>query len=220
PAMDTSDYETEKAKMLRGELYRAFTPGLIAARHRCKVAVHAFNNAGIVSRRRQVELWRAIVEDARPLPPPAPTLEEDEALFEHDPWVESPIRMDYGFNVSVGAGTFINFNCTIIDTCRVVIGERCLFGPNVSLYTGLHPLDGEVRKGTAGPEWGKEIHIGDDCWLAGDVKILAGVTVGKGSTVGAGSVDVPPYCVVVGNPARVLRYLKGSPHYKEEGTSG
>lgn len=57
--MDTPDFEAEKAQMLRGELYRAFTPGLIAARHRCKVAVHAFNNAGIVSRRRQVELWRA-----------------------------------------------------------------------------------------------------------------------------------------------------------------
>jgi acetyltransferase-like isoleucine patch superfamily enzyme len=83
---------------------------------------------------------------------------------------------------------FINSNCVIIDTCLVTIGARTLLGPNVSLYSGTHPLDPALRNGTEGPETGKEIHIGEDCWLAGNVIVLPGVTIGKGATIGAGSV--------------------------------
>lgn len=70
----------------------------------------------------------------------------------------------------------------------MTIGARTLLGPNVSLYAGTHPLDPEVRNGTKGPEGGKEIHIEEDCWLGGNVTVLSGVRIGKGSTVGAGSV--------------------------------
>jgi acetyltransferase-like isoleucine patch superfamily enzyme len=83
---------------------------------------------------------------------------------------------------------FINFNATIIDTCLVTIGARTLLAPNVSLYSGTHPLDPEVRNGTKGPELGGEIHIEEDCWLGGNVIILPGVRIGKGSTIGAGAV--------------------------------
>lgn len=114
----------------------------------------------------------------------------DEAQFNYEPWVEPPIHIDFGTNVRVGSDVFINFNCTIIDTCLVTIGSRTLFGPNVSLYSGMHPLDPALRNGTAGPESGKEIHIEEDCWIGGNVIILPGVRVGKGATVGAGSVVV------------------------------
>lgn len=90
--------------------------------------------------------------------------------------------------MKLGAGVFINFNCVIIDTCLVTIGARTLMGPNVSLYSGTHPLDPALRNGTRGPEAGKEIHIGEDCWFGGDVVVLPGVTIGKGVTIGAGSV--------------------------------
>jgi acetyltransferase-like isoleucine patch superfamily enzyme len=130
----------------------------------------------------------SIIADDSPLPPPAPTEDEDEALFAAEPWVEPPIRIDYGTNVRVGEGVFINFNCTIIDTCLVSIGARTLFAPNVSIYSGTHPLDPEVRSGTTGPELGKEVWIEEDCWIGGNVVILPGVRIGKGSTVGAGSV--------------------------------
>lgn len=88
----------------------------------------------------------------------------------------------------LGANVFINFNCTILDTCVVRIGARTLFASNVSLFSGTHPLDPEVRNGTQGPEGGAEIEIGEDCWVGGNVTILPGVRVGKGSVVGAGSV--------------------------------
>ena len=130
----------------------------------------------------------SIVGDETSLPPEIPDLEKDDALFEDEPWVHAPIRMDYGTNVRLGTNVYINSNCTILDTCLVTIGSRTLFGPNVSLYSGTHPLDPELRNGTKGPELGQEIHIEEDCWIGGMATILPGVRIGKGSTVGAGSV--------------------------------
>ena len=83
---------------------------------------------------------------------------------------------------------YINFNCTILDTCVVSIGTRTLIGPNVSFFSATHPLDPALRDGTEGPEGGKEIHVEEDCWIGGNVIVLAGVRIGRGATVGAGSV--------------------------------
>ncbi|CAK4020276.1 probable acetyltransferase, family [Lecanosticta acicola] len=210
-----------KARALRGELYYAFTPELVNARRRCGQACERYNNAGEITRRRQVQMWRDIVGDKTPLPPPAATEEEDEELFAEDAWVERPIHIDYGTNVELGQNVFINFNCTILDTCKVHIGARTLIASGVSLFSGTHPLDPEVRNGTKGPELGAEIHIEEDCWIGGNVTILPGIRIGKGSTIGAASVvtkDVPPYSVAAGNPARVIRQVpRGT---KAEETSG
>ena len=130
----------------------------------------------------------SILGDSTPLPPPALTEEEDEILLEDEPWVHPPVHIDYGTNVRLGSGVFINFNCTILDTCLVTVGARTLVGPNVSLYSGTHPLDPVLRNGTKGPELGGEIHIGEDVWIGGNVIILPGITVGKGAVIGAGSV--------------------------------
>lgn len=85
-----------------------------------------------------------------------------------------------------------------------------MFGPNVSLYTPLHPLSPEERNGLKGREWAKPISIGADCWIGGSVTVLPGVTIGEGCTVGAGSVvtkDIPARSVAVGNPARVIKTI-------------
>ncbi|KAK1141492.1 hypothetical protein N8T08_009032 [Aspergillus melleus] len=197
--------------MLRGELYCAFTPDLIVARARCSRATRRFNNAGDVSRRRLAELWKEVTEDPTPLPPPKEDAAEDDALLEQEPWIEPPVRIDYGFNVRVGQGVYINSNCVILDTCPVTIGARTLFGPNVHLYSGTHPLDPELRNGTKGPEMGADVVIGEDCWLGGNVTVLPGVTIGKGAVIGAASVvtkDVPAFHVAAGNPARILRKIE------------
>jgi acetyltransferase-like isoleucine patch superfamily enzyme len=130
----------------------------------------------------------SIIQDPTPLPPPAETDEADEQLFALDPWIEPPVRIDYGTNVTLGSNVYINFNCVILDTCKVHIGSRTLIGPDVKFYSGTHPLDPLLRNGTQGPELGKEIVVGEDCWIGGSVTILPGVHVGKGSTIGAGSV--------------------------------
>jgi acetyltransferase-like isoleucine patch superfamily enzyme len=153
----------------------------------------------------------SILLDPTPLPPPASTPEEDEALFSTDPWIETPIRIDYGSNVKLGQNVFINFNCTILDTCAVTIGDRTLIASSVSIYAATHPLDPELRNGTAGPESGAEIHIGKDCWIGGNACILPGVTIGDGSVVGAGSVvtKVGPSCGGISkfNGIEALTYL-------------
>ncbi|KAI9843633.1 MAG: hypothetical protein M1837_006215 [Sclerophora amabilis] len=204
---------TEKEKMLRGELYHAFSPALIADRARCAHACTRYNNAGEVSRRRLVELWRDITKDSTPLPPSQPTAseEEDDALFVDEPWVEYPFRADYGYNIQLGSNVYINAYCVILDTCVVRIGSRTLIGPNVSFFAGSHPLDPAVRDGTKGPELGDEIHVGEDVWIGGNAIFMAGVKIGRGATIGAGSVvtkDVPAFHVAAGNPARILRKIE------------
>jgi len=165
--------------------------------------------------------YPSITADNTPLPPLDPSLtpEEDEALFVDEPWVEPPILFDYGTNIVLGPGVFLNVNTTIIDTCKVYIGARTMFGPNVSLYSGCHPLDPELRNGLKGPEFGKEIHVGEDCWIGGCAIILPGVKVGKGCVIGAGSVvtkDVPDYTVVAGNPARKIKDVPRNTISEEE----
>lgn len=110
-----------------------------------------------------------------------------------------------------GQNVYVNHSSTWIDTCPIEVGSRTLIGPNCSFFSGSHPLDPTVRNGTKGPEWGKPVKIGEDCWFGGSCIVLPGVTIGRGSTVGAGSVvtkDVPEYVVVAGNPARIIRYLE------------
>ncbi|EMD63547.1 hypothetical protein GGP41_005797 [Bipolaris sorokiniana] len=202
-----------KKRMARGDLYHAFTPELVAERARCKHAWTRYNNAGDVPRRKLTELFRDVIQDKTPLPPQAQSSEEDDRLFENDPWIEPPMAMDYGYNVRLGENVFINFNSVFLDTCLITIGSRTLVGPNCSFYSGTHPLDPAVRNGTQGPELGKEIHVGEDCWIGGNVCILPGVTIGRGSVVGAGSVvtkSVPDFTVVAGNPARFIRKVETS----------
>ena len=144
-----------------------------------------------------------------------------------EPRVIAPVRADYGFNVKLGLGVFVNFGSTFVDTCPIFIGDRTLCGPNCSFYSGMHPLDPAVRMGITGPELGKPITIGEDCWLGGNVIILPGVTIGRGCSIGAGSVvtkascikhygeheltnlkDIPDFHVVVGNPARLIHKIE------------
>ncbi|PYH95761.1 trimeric LpxA-like protein [Aspergillus ellipticus CBS 707.79] len=182
------DMQENRDRMRCGELFHAFVPDLVADRIRCAQACRRFNNAGDVSRRRLLELWKDIIGDKSPLPPPSQDPVDDDEILKKQPWVEPPIRIDYGYNVRVGEGAFINFDCVILDPCLVTIGARTLCGPKLSIYSGTHPLDPAVRNGTEGPELGKEIHIGEDCWLGGNVTVLPGVTIGKGVVIGAGSV--------------------------------
>lgn len=131
---------------------------------------------------------QSIQLDDTPLPPEKADQAEDAAQFEHDPWITPPVRMDYGYNVKCGKNVYFNFGCTFIDGQTITFGSRTLVGPNASFYTGSHPLDPKVRDGTNGPEYSKEIHIGEDCWIGGNVIILPGITVGDGAIIGAGSV--------------------------------
>jgi len=153
----------------------------------------------------------SIINDESPLPSPAATEAEDAILLQGEPYIDGPVKVDYGTNLRLGKGVYINFNCTFLDTCLITIGARTLIGPGCSFYAATHPLDPFLRNGTQGPELGKPITIGEDCWFGGSCIVLPGVTIGRGVTVGAGSVvtkDVPSFHVVAGNPARIIRKIE------------
>ncbi|MCP9482229.1 sugar O-acetyltransferase [Shimia sp. CNT1-13L.2] len=130
-------------------------------------------------------------------------------------WIEPPFFCDYGENIFLGAGVFLNFNCTVLDGARVEIGEGTLLGPGVQIYATSHPLaagdriyDRDGMPGyhtTAAP-----VTIGRHVWIGGGAIILPGVTIGDGTTIGAGAVvtsSVPENVFAAGNPCRVIRAL-------------
>lgn len=121
-------------------------------------------------------------------------------------WIEPDFRCEFGCNISIGDRTYLNFGCVILDCAPVKIGSDVLVGPNVGVYAVNHAFDPDER--SRGACSGKPVNIGDRVWLGGDVKVLAGVTVGEGSVIGAGSVvtrSVPAGVIAAGNPCRVIR---------------
>jgi maltose O-acetyltransferase len=118
--------------------------------------------------------------------------------------IRPPFHCDYGFNIRLGAGVFLNFGCVVLDVVEVTIGDKTQIGPNVQILTADHPRSPADRE--AGLEFGRPIHIGRNVWIGGGAIILPGVTVGDDAVIGAGSVvtkDVPAGITVMGNPARV-----------------
>ncbi len=114
---------------------------------------------------------------------------------------------DYGVNIQMGANAFANANCVFLDCAEIRIGDNFQAGPGVQPLTPEHPLDAIARRGE---ETARPIVIGDDVWIGGGAIVLAGVTIGDRSVIGAGSVvtkDVPSDVVVVGNPAKIVRRL-------------
>jgi maltose O-acetyltransferase len=179
---------TERDKMLAGELYFANEPDLLAARLLAQAACHRFNqhlpgsDEGLACLR---DIFAGFAADATVLP---------------------SFRCDYGWNIRIGARSFVNYNAVFLDCAPITLGDDVLLGPAVQLYTAGHPLDAATRR--TAYETARPITLEDDVWIGGGAIILPGVTVGRGAIVAAGSVvtkDVPPRMIVAGSPARIIR---------------
>ncbi|UKZ46379.1 hypothetical protein TrVGV298_000580 [Trichoderma virens] len=206
---------TQKEEMLSGRHYYPFDKELCLERERCAAACWRFNNLTTpptngVSPEERARLFLEILQPRDPVrvsPTEASPVTNVGRVGRHVA-VETPFVCDYGYNVSIGNDVVIGRNCIINDVCEVKIGDNCVLGPNVSIFTASLPIDPKKRQGGQGPQYGRPIVIEQDCWIGGGAIILPGRTIGKGSTVGAGSIvtkDVPPFTIVAGNPARVLR---------------
>ena len=179
----------EKQKILAGELYR---PGDAEIQ-----ADQAANKAWLV--RYNAALGQSAAE-RRAL------LRERFAAVGDDAVIRPPFFCDFGYNIRVGTGVFLNFNCVILDVTEVSIGDLTQIGPAVQIYAADHPRDPETRH--AGLEFGRPVRIGRNVWIGGGAIILPGVTIADDAVIGAGSVvtrDVARGATVMGAPARAVK---------------
>ena len=141
---------------------------------------------------------------------------------------QGPIYFHYGCHTKIGKNLFANFNFTVQDDTWVTIGDRCNFGPNVTIVTPIHPMIAEERREMMDKDgnvlrmcYAKPVTIGNDCWFGANVTVCPGVTIGNGCVIGAGSVvtrDIPDNSFAAGVPCRVIREITeaDSMKYKPE----
>lgn len=130
-------------------------------------------------------------------------------------WIAADVEMQTETAVVIGAGTTVQRRCTINGSTR--LGAGCILAPGVFVSSGTHPfrvvphlpIREQERQLLAQPKAAtsadRPVWVQDDCWLGAHVVVCPGVTIGKGSVIGANSVvtrDVAPYSVVAGSPAR------------------
>jgi maltose O-acetyltransferase len=182
--------DSQKEKMLAGELYDPLDPELTRERQRARELCRELNASAPGNVEERMRLITALLG----------TLS--------DVWIEPPFYCDYGSNITVGRKVFFNFNCVVLDVMAVTIGHQTLFGPAVQIYTAMHPIKADERR--SGLESAKPVAIGNDVWVGGAAIICPGVTIGDRAVIGAGSVvtrDVPADSFAAGNPCRVIRPL-------------
>lgn len=184
---------TEREKMLAGEMYRPMDPELSEARMWAHGLVQKLNALPVDDLEGREKLTRQLLGSAG-----------------RGVWLEIGFQCDFGFNITVGDNFFCNFNCVMLDTNTITIGDNCMFGPNVTLATATHPTKAAERVNPEGREYALPIRIGERVWLGAGVTVCPGVTIGDRAVVAAGSVvvhDVPPDTLVAGVPARVVKEI-------------
>ena len=180
-----------KQRMLRGELYLADDPALIAGRARAQALQERYNASLYADGDERDRLLRELLGDVGEGVVVMPTL-----------------RCDYGSNISIGRGTFVNYDCIMLDVAPIRIGSACQIATRVQLLTATHPIEPEPRREQW--EYGLPITLGDNVWLGGGVIVCPGVTIGDDTVVGAGAVvtrDLPAGVVAFGTPATVHRRI-------------
>jgi maltose O-acetyltransferase len=186
-----ADGSEMKRRMLAGELYHADDPTLQADLGRAAALVERYNATPHDDHDGRAALLDQLLGGV------------GEGVV-----IRPPFRCDYGWNIHVGSGTFVNYDAVMLDVVPIEIGVSCQFATRVQLLTATHPLDPGPRR--AGWESGAPITIGDNVWLGGGVIVCPGVTIGDDTVVGAGAVvtrDLPAGVVAAGVPARVLREI-------------
>jgi maltose O-acetyltransferase len=177
--------------MLRGELYIADDPEIQADQARTADLLERYNATRQSEQEERDRILRELLG------------EMGEGVV-----IRPTFRCDYGTYISIGARTFVNFDCVMLDVAPIRIGESCQLATKVQLLTATHPVDPEPRR--LGWEFAEPITIGDNVWLGGGAIVCPGVTIGDDTVVGAGSIvtrDLPAGVVAYGNPARVAREI-------------
>ena len=180
----------QKERMLNSLPYLSFEDGLFEERQRAKELCYRINNCMPSDVETRNKYLSVLIPNAK-----------------GDFYIEPPFRCDYGSNIILGENFYANYNLTVLDCARVIIGDNVLIAPNVCITTAGHPIHYMSRKKY---EYADEIRIGDNVWIGANVVINPGVKIGDNSVIGSGSVvtkDIPDNVVAVGNPCRMLREI-------------
>ena len=122
-------------------------------------------------------------------------------------YIELPLHANWGgHHVHFGSQIYANSNLTLVDDGHIYVGDKVMFGPNVTIATANHPIDEKLRG--KGLQYNKDVYIGENTWIGANAVIVPGIRIGKNVVIGAGSVvtkDIPDDVLAVGNPCRVLR---------------
>ncbi|WP_288478113.1 sugar O-acetyltransferase [uncultured Clostridium sp.] len=179
----------EKEKMILGELYDAGVQELVNDRENAKELCFEYNNCRPKEKDKKEEIIKKLFGKVT-------------GSF----CIEPNFFCDYGYNIEIGNNFYSNHNCVILDCSKVTFGDNVFIAPNCGFYTAGHPLNKDIRN--SGLEFAKEIKIGNDVWIGGNVVVLPGVTIGDNVVIGAGSVvtkDIESNSIAVGNPCKVIK---------------
>ena len=185
---------TEKDKMLFGEMYNPMDPQLVEDRLKARILFQEINQINDNDKVKRDATFYKLINNAK------------KGL-----WIEPPFYCDYGYNIKAGKNIFMNFNCCILDVAEVQIGDNCMMGPNVQIYTAIHPL--EFKERNSGREFAKPISIGKNVWIGGNAVICPGVNIGNNVVIGAGSIvtkSFPDDVFIGGNPAKIIKSIDNS----------
>ncbi len=177
---------TMRERIANGKLFTDYCEGLPEDRVQCKRRMIAFNGSSPEDAEKRMELLNELFEKKT------------------DAWIEPPFYCCYGYNITIGDGSYLNFNCNFVDDGKIIIGKKVMFGPAVTIATVGHPIVPDMRDYM----YTDPVTIGDNCWIGAGSVICPGVTIGENCVIGAGSVvvkDIPANSVAVGNPCRVVR---------------
>lgn len=179
---------TMRERILNGMLFTDYCEGLPEDRTRCKKRMNAFNSSSPEDESGRMAAMKELFG------------KETEA------WIEPPFYCCYGYHIEIGKGSYLNFNCNFVDDGKITIGQKVMFGCNVTIATVGHPVCPTLREYM----YTAPVTIGDNCWIGAGTVICPGVTIGENTVIGAGSVvvkDIPANSVAVGNPCRVVRSI-------------
>ena len=183
---------TEREKMHTGELYRYEAPEIMQEQKKRMGLLYEFNQSAPWEEEKREALLREMLAEV------------GEGCY-----IEPPFHANWaGKFLHFGEKVYANFNLTIVDDTHIYVGDNTMFGPNVVLDTGTHPIDPKLRM--QGWQYNRPIRIGKNCWIGAGAVVLPGVTIGDNSVTGAGSVvtkDIPDNVVAVGTPCRVIRSI-------------
>lgn len=181
-----------KERMNSGKLYYCNDEKLLAEQRQAAELLYDFNTTRPSETEKRERLMREMF-----------------AELGEDCYVELPLRANWGGrHVHFGNGVYANSNLTLVDDGEIYVGDHVMMGPNVVLCTATHPISPELRYKQA--EYNLPVHIEENVWIGGGVFVMPGVTIGKNSVIGAGSVvtkDIPANVVAAGNPCRVMRRI-------------